>query len=275
MNESIHTLNEQAAAQAFSKQAPLFDELYSRDIIIQYKRKRVRDHVLRYLRPASTMLELNAGTGEDAVFFAGQGHRVHATDISAAMQVMLKEKVKLHNLQSQVTTEVCSFTELESLTNTGPFEIIFSNFAGLNCTSELSKVLRSLHTLVKPGGLVTLVLLPKFCLWEALLLFRGKFKTAFRRFSGKKGASAHIEGELFRCWYYNPSYVKRLLKESFSVVSTEGLCTLMPPSYLEKFAEKYPKVFNFLSGKEDKWKEKWPWRNIGDYYIITLKKKDA
>jgi ubiquinone/menaquinone biosynthesis C-methylase UbiE len=275
MKESIHTLNEQAAAQAFSKQAPLFDELYSGDIIIQYKRKRVRDHVLRYLQPGSLMLELNAGTGDDAVFFAKLGHSVHATDISVVMQTMLKEKVKLHNLQSQVTTEACSFTQLDTLSNTGPFDIIFSNFAGLNCTVELPKVLRSLHTLVKPGGLLTLVLLPKFCIWEFLLLFRGKFKTAFRRFSGRKGSTAHIEGELFRCWYYNPAFVKRQLKESFTVVSTEGLCTLVPPSYLEKFAEKHPKAFNFLKRREDKWKEKWPWRNIGDYYIITLKKKDA
>ena len=40
-------LNEQLAAEAFSRQSGVFDELYSGDAIIQYKRKRVRDHVER------------------------------------------------------------------------------------------------------------------------------------------------------------------------------------------------------------------------------------
>jgi ubiquinone/menaquinone biosynthesis C-methylase UbiE len=273
MNESVNTLNEQAAATAFSRQAPLFDQLYAGDTIIQYKRKRVRDHVLRYLEPGSSILELNAGTGEDAIFFAQQGHTVHATDISDTMQTMLKEKVKANALQNCISSETCSFTELEKLSGRGPYDLIFSNFAGLNCTDELSKVLQSLDSLLKPCGFVTLVILPSFCLLEFLLLFKGKFKTAFRRFAGNKGTQAHIEGQYFRCWYYNPSFIKKRLEETFTTISVEGLCTVIPPSYIEKFAEKHPKAFDFLKAREDKWKSKWPWKNIGDYYIITLQKK--
>lgn len=267
-----HIENEQAAAIAFSKQAPVFDELYSGDVIIQYKRKRVRDHVLQWLKPSSHILELNAGTGDDAIFFAQKGHRVHATDISQMMQSMLKEKVKLHDLKNSVSNEVRSFTDLAHLVDRGPYDLIFSNFAGLNCTSRLKDVLQSFHPLLKPGGMVTLVILPKFCLWESLLVFRGKFKTAFRRFGGQKGTKAHVEGEYFRCWYYNPSFIKNSLKDSFKVVSVEGLCTLVPPSYIEKFAEKHPRSYRFLERRENKWKSSWPWRTIGDYYIITLQK---
>ena len=101
MNESTPILNEQAAAAAFSKQAPIFDELYGEDLIIQYKRKRVRDHVLPYLAPGSNILELNAGTGDDAVFFAQKGYKVHATDISHEMQKQLKEKVIAFDLGSR------------------------------------------------------------------------------------------------------------------------------------------------------------------------------
>lgn len=274
MNEPAHTMNEQAAAAAFSRQAPLFDELYAGDIIIQYKRKRVRDHVLQWMQPGSSILELNAGTGNDAIFFGQQGHIVHATDISSVMQSRLKEKVKLQGLESSVSHELRSYTDLENLYNRGPYDLIFSNFAGFNCTDELPKILQSFDNLLKPGGIVTLVILPKFCLWEFLLLFKGKFKTAFRRFSGRKGSKAHIEGEFFRCWYYNPSFIKRNLKDSFNVLSTEGLCAVVPPSYIEKFAEKHPRAFRFLKTREDKWKSKWPWKNIGDYYIITLQKKN-
>jgi len=219
------------------------------------------------------MLELNAGTGDDAIYFAGKDHHIHATDISASMQQQLVEKARAGKLLDKITNEICSFTELENLQEQGPYDYIFSNFAGLNCTNQLEKVLASFQFLLKPGGFVTLVVLPKFCLWEFLLLFKGKFKTAFRRFAGKKGAKAHIEGEYFRCWYYNPSFIRKHLKSEFDVVSLEGLCTVVPPSYIEHFAEKHPKWYRRLVSKEEKWKAKWPWRVFGDYYIITLQKK--
>lgn len=273
MNGSIHSVNEQAAEKAFSKQSGIFDELYSSNIIIQYKRQRVRDHLQQFLRPTSKILELNAGTGEDAVWFAQQGHTVHATDISKGMQEKLIEKVRQYILEKRITTELCSFTELQDLKNKGPYDLIFSNFAGLNCTGELDKVLHSFSPLLKPNGIVTLVILPEFCLWESLLFFKGKFKTAFRRFFSRKGVKAHIEGEYFTCWYYDPSYVIKNMKRSYEVLSVEGLCTLVPPSYLENFPTKRPSLFNWLKEKEDKWKGKWPWKGIGDYYIISLKKK--
>jgi ubiquinone/menaquinone biosynthesis C-methylase UbiE len=273
MNNAAHTMNEQATANAFSKQAPLFDSLYSSDSIIQFKRKRVRDHVVQWLQPNSNILEVNAGTGEDAIFFAQQGHSIHATDISREMQRLLSEKVNHHNLENRITHELRSFTDLTNLSRQGPYDMIFSNFAGLNCTNKLPDVLESFESLLKPGGFVTLVILPKFCLWEFLQLFKGKFKTALRRFSGTKGAKAHIEGEYFRCWYYSPSFIRRQLHDSFDRVCLEGLCSLVPPSYLQGFDQKYPKTFKTLVKKENEWKAKWPWNTIGDYYIITLRKK--
>jgi ubiquinone/menaquinone biosynthesis C-methylase UbiE len=274
MNESVHTINEQAAAQAFSRQAPVFDELYAGNTIVQYKRQRVREHVLQYLQPGSAILELNAGTGDDAIYFAKLGHTVHATDISDMMQNMLREKVRLNDLNGNITHELRSFTDLKNLFNRGPYDVIFSNFAGLNCTNQLPKVLESFNPLLAPGGFVTLVILPKFCLWEFMMLFKGKFRTAFRRFAGNKGSKARVEGEFFRCWYYNPSFIERHLEMNFKLLSVEGLCTLVPPSYIEKFAEKHSRLYRFLRKREEKWKTKWPWKNIGDYYIITLQKID-
>ena len=69
-------INEQEASIAFSAQAPLFDELYQHNPIIQYKRERVRKHLNQYLKRGSSILELNAGTGEDAIYFAQFGHTV-------------------------------------------------------------------------------------------------------------------------------------------------------------------------------------------------------
>lgn len=275
MSSINNKTNEQIASAAFTAQSVIFDATYSGDTIIQYKRKRVWQHLQRYLSPQSLVLELNSGTGEDAIHLAGNGHRVHATDISAGMLSRLDDKVKLHGLQQNISHELCSFTELGALKNKGPYDHIFSNFAGLNCTNEFDKVLDFFSSLVKPGGFVTLVILPRFCLWEFMLLFKGKIKTAFRRFSGKKGTIAHVEDHYFRCWYYNPSFIRLRLKDSFNIIKLEGLCTIVPPSYMERFAEKYPRLYHFLEKMENKWKEKWPWKVIGDYYIITLQKRES
>jgi ubiquinone/menaquinone biosynthesis C-methylase UbiE len=270
---NAHTINEQEAAKAFSQQALTFDEYDAGNSIIQYKRARVREHVLRYLPPYSSILELNAGTGQDAIFFAEQGHRVHATDIAAGMQNKLREKVEVRGLANKVTTELCSFSSLGELKQKGPYDLIFSNFAGLNCTGQLDEVLRSFDGLVKPGGQVTLVILPGFSLWETLLLFKGKFRTAFRRLNSSKGVTSHVEGHYFKCWYYSPAYVIRGLRDSFDLLSVEGLCTIVPPSYIEHFAERHPSLYRVLREREDRWKGKWPWKFIGDYYIISLRKK--
>ena len=151
--------------------------------------------------------------------------------------------------------------------------MVFSNFAGLNCTGDLAKVLASLSSLLNPNGLVTFVILPKFCLWETMLVFKGKFRTAFRRFFSSNGRKARVEGNYFKCWYYNPSYITKRLKKEFEVVGIEGLCTIVPPSYMEGFAEKHPSSFKFLRKWENRLKTRWPWKYIGDYYIISLRKK--
>jgi ubiquinone/menaquinone biosynthesis C-methylase UbiE len=273
MNSHISNNTEQRVATAFNGQSLIFDKLYSDDIIINYKRRRVREHLLKYLMPGSKILELNAGTGEDAIFLAKLGHSVHATDISSGMLEKLKEKVLAHQVADYVTSELCSYTKLESLKNSGPFDCIFSNFAGLNCTGDLDLVLSAFDHLLKPEGIVVLVILPTFCLWEGLLLFKGKLRTATRRLFSSGGRKAKIDGAPFTCWYYSPGYVVKRLEEKFKTTEIEGLCTIVPPSYMEKFPVKYPKMYSFLCKAENKLKNKWPWKNIGDYYIISLRRK--
>ena len=104
MNVSSKHINEEQAAAAFSNQSVIFDEIYSGNTIIQYKRERVRQHVMQYLKPGNAILELNSGTGEDAIWFAQHGFSVHATDISAGMQQQLKQKLNALQLQDKIST---------------------------------------------------------------------------------------------------------------------------------------------------------------------------
>ncbi|TCZ70606.1 class I SAM-dependent methyltransferase [Flaviaesturariibacter aridisoli] len=267
------TISEQPAAEAFSRQAPLFDGLYGSNPIIAYKRARVRAQVERHLAPASRILELNCGTGEDALYFSSKGHSVLATDVSEAMLAQLRQKAFSLDGCGHLEARHCSYHDLRALPPEAPFDLVFSNFGGLNCTDRLADVLQSAADLLRPGGLLTVVVIPPFCLWESLLLLKGEWRTATRRWFSRGGASAQVEGQRFRCWYYRPVFIRKALRAEFNVLELEGLCTLVPPSYRERFPKRFPRLLHLLQRWEDRWAHRWPWRSVGDYFIMTLQKR--
>ena len=78
-------LNVDDARRAFSAQAPYFDSYEKNNLILQWMRRQVYNHVEEFLSPSDSIFELNAGTGIDAVYFARKGHSVFAIDIAEGM----------------------------------------------------------------------------------------------------------------------------------------------------------------------------------------------
>ena len=269
----INKAEYEPAEKAFEKQATVFDDIYDHNLIVKYKRNRTHAHLEKYLKNGSKILELNAGTGNDAIYFANKGHFIHATDVSKGMLSQLNQKVKDSNLNEFISTEQISFCDLKQISKKTTYDVIFSNFGGLNCTNTLNEVLLSFSNLLKPNGIITLVIMPPICLWEIFTFMKGNFRMAFRRLFAKNGAKAHIEGVHFLCWYYRPSYIYEYLKKDFELMEVEGLCTIVPPSYFERFPTRFPRIFALLKKIEDKMKHKFPFKYTGDYFIITLKKR--
>ena len=261
---------EKEVSKAFSRQSPVFDAIDDANSIILWMRDRVRKEVANYMLPQSTVLELNCGTGIDSVYFAKQGHSVLATDNAEGMLNTLNQKIAQNNIQ-HIETMRCSFNNLENIQER-QFDYVFSNFGGLNCTDKLDKVLTDIDRLLKPGGYFSLVIMPTVCPWEMLMLFKGYFKTAFRRFK-KHGADAHLEGVHFQCYYYNPSYITSRMQGRFQLKSLKALSLTVPPPYIEHFMEKHPKMFKRLARLEDRLCRVAPFNNWGDHYIITMQKK--
>lgn len=258
------------ANKAFTKQSAIFDAYYRLSPIVQYKRERVQKVLAEFLPKNSRVLELNSGTAEDAIWMAKNGHTVLATDVSPGMIAQQKTKIAAQNLTDKIEPRELSFLELNELQEEN-FDAVFSNFGGLNCTDKLDVVLAGIRQKVKPGGLVCLVIMPPNCLWEWFYALKGNFKIAFRRWK-KGGTLAHIEGEYFDTFYYKPSFVKTHLP-GFTHLKTEALCLAVPPEFLRKFAERFPRFFTLLKWKESVIKS-WPiLRNWGDYFIIVLKSK--
>ena len=82
------------ANEAFTRQSEVFDDYEERNEILKWMRSVTQSHVLRHLKEKDVILELNSGTGIDAIFFGLKGFRIHCTDISGGMIKKLSEKIR-------------------------------------------------------------------------------------------------------------------------------------------------------------------------------------
>ena len=256
-------------AEAFSRTAEKYDQFAQDHPHLRRIRERIYTHLTPHLEPGASILELNAGTGIDAVYLAQQGFRVHATDISPGMLQRLRGKVKSLGLEDRVTIQQVSFTELEEVQG-GPFDAVFSDLGGLNCIPDLHPVVQGLPALLRPGGLVTWVLMPTVCLWELALAFRGDFKVAFRRLS-PKGTRAHLEGLHFMIYYFTPSQALASFGPQFIPLDLEGLCVFAPPAESKNLAEQHPRLYGGLSWLDDRLASRAPYYGWGDFFVISLR----
>lgn len=263
--------NTTKVSRAFSNQSVVFDNVYRNNLLSEYMRGKFREELLQHLDKDAGVLELNCGTGMDTVYLASLGYRICATDNAPGMLQQLRQKVNNLQLSHLIEVKQCDFEQLEQL-QPAKFDHIYSNFSGLNCSADLDKVLKSLRPLLQEGGKVSLVIMPKICPWENVMMLKGKFRTAFRRF-GKNGAMAHIEGVHFRTWYYNPSYVINAMKNDFRLVSLKGICITVPPPFIEHFVERRPRLFRLLSRIDRRIERFFPFTCCCDQYMITLQLK--
>jgi len=124
------------------------------------RRNLIRNEVGLFLKPKHKILELNSGSGIDAVYFAQKGHEVLATDIAAESEIYITQKIETLKL-NRLKFEKCSFTNLKKLENNN-FDYIFSNYGGLNCIDNLLLVFEQFDALLLPKGYVSLVIMPPF-----------------------------------------------------------------------------------------------------------------
>ncbi len=259
--------------KGFSKISHEYEQFDKTSSLVTWMRMRVRNHFEKNATPKGRILEINCGSGIDAVYFAKNGYQVHATDIATGMINYVEQKIKSENLENNLSCELLSFDELNSL-NTKKFNHIFSNFGGLNCSSltELETVFNSFDNLLAPNGTITLVIMPKICMWEFLRIFKGQ-KSAFRRLK-KGGVIANIEGEKVHTYYHTKKQIKNLLSENFANFKVENICFFAPTENSENFTRKHPKLFKTLTKLDIISSKILFLQGYGDYYILSAEKKN-
>jgi len=259
-------------ANAFDTAAASYDQSFTHTVIGSVQRRYVRDHLVNILKTTNpkNILEVNCGTGEDAIWLARQNYSVTATDISTAMIAVAKSKANLSNL----VLKPVDINELGSTFKTEKFDLIFSNFGGLNCLSEIQLELffKNAAHLLSDKGKLALVIMPKHTLWEQFyFLSKAKFSQVARR---KKGSLiANVDGENVITYYYNPKETAKLADYYFSFESANPIGFFVPPSYLEPFFKNKPRLMALLDRFEAKVTHRSSLSKYADHYLIVFEKR--
>jgi ubiquinone/menaquinone biosynthesis C-methylase UbiE len=263
--------------QTFDTVAQSYDASFTHSVIGIAQRNVVWSYLENALSSNDELniLELNCGTGEDALWLAKQGHKVLATDISESMLDVVQQKIDREDLSSRIQTLKLDITKIRNKHFSERFDLILSNFGGMNCISptEMLQIPDALSNLLNSKGRLIMVLMPRYCLWEtSYFLIKLNFKKSFRRYS-VDGTFAKLNGLEFRTFYYTPNQIKKIFRKYFDVINIKPVGFFIPPSYLEKFFAPKVKTFNLLKKLEKIFSNQRILAGFSDHFLIDLQVK--
>jgi SAM-dependent methyltransferase len=255
----------------FDEIAAIYDEVFTHSLIGQAQRESVWKEIDGIWKSGDHVLELNCGTGEDALHLAERGINITGCDASAAMIEVANEKKLRRSPDARIGFVAFPTEHIGRLSISYPFDGVFSNFSGLNCVADLSSVARQLATLVRPGAELVLVFSTRFSLWEFLwYAFRGEFSKATRRWSGHVASS--ISGRPVDVWYPRVPQIRSAFAPHFQFVSVTGIGVAIPPSYVESWAQQHRRTFSVLASIDNWINHLSCFRVAGDHMLLRFRR---
>lgn len=266
-------------AGVFDTLAGDYDARFSRSPLGALMRAAVWRELDGLFGPGDRVLELNCGTGEDAVRLARAGVHVLATDAARGMLEIAERKARAAGVQDRVRTrrlaleDLAAVRDLAAAADGAPdgalFDGALSNFGGLNCVEDLPAVARQLAAVLRPGAPVLLVVMGPVVPWEwAWYLARGRPGRAFRRL--RPGGVAW-RGTRVR--YPSIARLKAAFRSGFRCRRVSALGALTPPTYAGGWAGRHPRLLARLFEAERRLGgvEAVAW--LADHYVMRLERR--
>ena len=255
-------------ARGFDNLAESYDQLFTCSVIGRAQRNAVWQALTETFAPGSRILEMNCGTGEDALFLSRKAISVFACDASQRMVEVARNNLRGES-RHLVKVETLPIEQLLLLQPQGPFDGAFSNFSGLNCVADLHETARQLSILLAPGAPLLICLSTRFCVFEIIwFLFRGDLEKAFRRTSGR--ATAHVGGFPVSLQYFTVRQLRELFSPWFRLRSFSGVGVAVPPTFAESWVNKRPHTFKLLKTIDRKIHRLPGLRVLGDHILLSF-----
>jgi SAM-dependent methyltransferase len=250
---------------AFDDLASRYDREFSDTVLGMHMRRAVRRRCGARFTSGARVLEMNCGTGEDALWLSQRGIDVLATDLSARM-------VEVAQRKSASRASTARFVRLgwENLSTLaeGSFDGALSNFGGLNCVADLEASANALAEKLRPGATAIICLMGPLVPWEWVwFLSHGKPRTALRRLSRR---GAQWRGMTIR--YPSVGQTCSAFAGHFDILRIWGLGALLPPTYMEGVAARCPGIVKLLDRVERSIETLWPVPHFSDHFVIELER---
>jgi SAM-dependent methyltransferase len=254
-------------AQAFDKLAADYDLRFTRSRIGGLMRRAVHRRLEARFRPGHRVLELNCGTGEDAVFLGRRGVEVLATDISPSMVEATRAKVEQAGLSNLVGARCLAIEDLDDL-EAPPFDGVLSDFGGLNCVADLRSVANGLANRVRPGAVAMLCIMGPTVPWEWLWYsLRGEPRKGFRRLR-----TGGVEWRGLTIRYPSVGRVVRDFAPAFRKSRVAAIGAILPPPYTEPLTGRFPRLLDWLDRCERLLETVPLLPRLADHFLIELER---
>jgi ubiquinone/menaquinone biosynthesis C-methylase UbiE len=260
----------------FDTMAEEYDRRFTNSMIGNAQRASVWMEMDRLFRPGQRIMEINCGTGVDALHLSARGIQVVACDASPEMIAVARRRLGASSIRNHVDFRILATEQISQLEKEGPYDGVLSNFAGLNCVEDLRCVARDLAPLVRPGGKAILCLFGRACLWEMFwYTLQGDIKKAFRRLGGK-GIKANLApGHSVWVRYPSVGSLRRDFSAHFRLVRWKGAGIAVPPSYMEPWALRFPRVFGLATEIDLMLGGCRGFRALADHIVLVLERVEA
>jgi SAM-dependent methyltransferase len=271
---SLPTASVTPPASPFDAMAAGYDDSFTHSRIGTLMRQAVWRRLDARFQPGDRLLELNCGTGEDAVHLARRGIHVLATDISPAMAQITREKAAHAGLSDWIETRVTGIEEIGPPTPnaqrpTPLFDGVLSNFGGLNCVEEMGRVAEGLADCLRPGGMAMLCVMGPLCLWEwGWYLAKRQPGKAFRRL---KPGGVEWRGLTIR--YPSVRAMRRAFAPSFRLLRASAVGVFVPPSYAEAWAARHERLLARLNAWERRMETFPPLPWLADHCLLEFARR--
>jgi SAM-dependent methyltransferase len=253
--------------------ADQYDDLFTNSLIGRAQRKSVWLEMDRLFCAGHRVLEINCGTGVDALHLGARGVNVDACDASAKMVAVARRRLAASAYRNRVVLSVLPIEEIGQLAADTLYDGVLSNFSGLNCVADLPSVALNLARVVRPGGRMILCLFGRFCLWEIVwYMLQGDIKTAFRRLRDEGVIAKVAPGHRVLVRYPSVGSLRRDFAPHFRLLSWKGVGVAVPPSYLEPWAMRFSHLFKFAARIDPLLGRLPGFRALGDHTVLVFEK---
>jgi len=268
--------NSIASSRAFDRIAPDYDAAFSASAIGRAQRNAVWIEMDRAFQPGQRVLEINCGTGIDAVHMALRGIEVDAFDAAPGMIALSEQRAKMLPGPLSVRFQCLRTEELGKLAPATAYDGVLSNFSGLNCITDLQPVVQHLSRVVRPGGKAVFCIFGVFCFWEVLwYLSAGTTTKAFRRFRREPVVATLAPGTTVGIRYWPVRELERIFHPYFRLQRKRGVGVAVPPSYTESVVSEFPRLFR-AAVKVDAVAGRCPIiRSTADHVVLTFERSDC